>query len=258
MLPDEDAESTDAAEVQDDELDDGTTDAELDAAEAEGAEDERDEDSGEDHDERGHEGDGQRPDKVAGRAKNDFGRLREERREARERADRLERELAEVRRAQLGRGAEEARRAEDERLALMSTEEKLAYYRQQDQRVADQRFSTLQFQLQDERDADRFERLCDRNPAIAAVAEEVDRVLAAERAAGRAGASREIIAKYVIGDRALKNAGRTKGKAVKRAEASKKRETASAGATRSQQTKSDSRGGSEAEQRRKRLEGITF
>ena len=105
MFPDEDAEVTDATEVQDDELDDGTTDAELDAAEAEGAEDERDEDSREDDDERGHEGDAKRPDKVVGRGERDYGRLRAERREAQERADRLERELAETRRAQLGRSA---------------------------------------------------------------------------------------------------------------------------------------------------------
>jgi hypothetical protein len=258
MLPDTDADPKDVEDVTD-EIDDGADpdeglDAEGDDEPGEGAEL-----GGEDDDAGGHEGQTGRSAEVkTGRAKNDFGRLREERREANERAERLARENQELLARLNGRQTEETRRAEQERLSLMTADEKLDYYRGQDRRELEQFKNTISFQLADSSDRQAFAHACDRSPALAAVSDDVERILAQERAAGRPGASREVIARYVIGDRALKNAGRAKSKQQKRATEQRERQTSRAAGARSDVAQSGNRRGSESEQRRKRLEDVNI
>ena len=257
MLPDTDADPNDDVELeaQDDELD-GDSDAnehdEIDGDEGGGADDDsQEDDAGRD------EGKAGQPDKVraTGRAKNDFGRLREERRIATEKAERLERELAETRNALSGRQSEEQKRAEAEKLALMTADEKLEHYRAQDKQELARTLGSLQFQMQDNADKAEFRQLCRENSALAAVAEEVERTIQSERSQGRAGASREIVAAYLIGKRALANGNRSKAKQQKRGDASKERNAARATNSRSNVSSATGRG-TDAEQRRKRLEGI--
>lgn len=259
MLPDNDADPKDVENDVTDEADDYADPDEGIDGEGDDEPGEQPEPGGEDDHAGGHEGASGRSTEVkTGRAKNDFGRLREERRREQERADRLERELADLRAQATGRHTEETRRAEQERLSLMTADEKLDYYRAQDRRELEQRFGNLQFQLADQSDRQSFANACDRSPALAAVADDVERILASERAAGRPGASREVIARYVIGDRALKNAGRAKAKQAKRGAEQRERQTARSTNPRSDVGNSGQRRGSESEQRRKRLEDVNI
>jgi hypothetical protein len=218
-----------------------------------------DADSGQDDDERGHEGDSERPDKVKqSRGNRDYGALRRRAREAEERAARAEAKAEEALRTVGGRQSEDARRAESERLALMGPDEKLEFYREQDKRENERRFQGLAFQVADSSDRAAFESKCARTPALAAVADEVEKVLADERRQGRAGATRETIAAYVIGKKALANAGRAKGKQAKRAEQNRSSQTARPGGGRSNVSGSSDRRGSESDRRKKRLEDLNI
>lgn len=145
---------------------------------------------------------------------------------------------------------------ERERLALMSADEKVEYYRQKDRQELEQRLGQIQFQQQDVADRAAFDRLCDRSPAIAEVADEVERILADERRAGRPGASREVIAKFVIGDRALKGARKAGAVQRQRAQANIQRNAAVPVAPRGDIPAGRERRGSEAAAREKRLSNI--
>ncbi len=255
MLPDTDAENPDVEDEVTEGSDGSDTDADIDAA-GDDEPGEHDEPGGEDDDAGGHEGEARRPAQVEKRGQRDFGKLREDRRAAESRAEAAERRAAELEARLSGRQTDEQRRAEQERVSLMTDREFVEYTRQQDRQEFQRELGALRFQQADTSDRERFERLCEKTPAIAAVADEVERILASERAAGRGGASREIIAKYVIGDRALKNAGRAKGKQTKRAAENKERQTSRPASSRSDVSASGSRRGTESEARRKRLEDV--
>jgi hypothetical protein len=214
-----------------------------------------DPDAGHD-DEPGGEEDGDEPpiQRQPSRAQRRIEAQQREVQAERERADRLERELAEARRVREHQSSEAARRAEEERLAVMSPEERLEYRVEQAERRAEARFQHLQFQQQDVADKATFQAACRDNPAFDTVKTEVEAELEKMRKAGTT-APRETIALYLIGKRAVERAGRVKGQAGRRAAEARSRETARPGGARSdvrpQQPKGDS-----AEARRKRLENM--
>lgn len=101
------------------------------------------------------------------------------------------------------------RRQEEERLANMSEGERIEY------RV-NQRLNAMQFQTWDTNDRVQFEGLAARNPAVAALKDDVEKMFR-ERIQANAPVDRATIAKFLIGERALNRAPRAKA-AGKRAE----------------------------------------
>lgn len=122
-------------------------------------------------------------------------------------AEASRRELAEIKAQLHGRQSQEQQQHERERVALMSPDEKLDYYRQQDKQELDRRFNQLQFQTNDANDRARFDAMCAKNPALQSVADEVETTLAEARKGG-ANLPRATVAAYLIGQRALERAGR--------------------------------------------------
>ena len=108
-----------------------------------------------------------------------------------------------------------AERVEQERMALMDPDQRTQYLLGRQGQQFQSQINELRFQTWDASDKVKFDGMASRSPALASVADEVERVLAAERAAGRSGANRETIAAYVIGQRALARAGRAKAKQSK-------------------------------------------
>lgn len=245
------------------EIDEGLDTADTD----EGGDDEGDGDSGE-GDEHLPEGDdeskgtGERgaEHQVEGAAPKkgnpEFGRLRQRARDAEEAKVRAEARLAEIERERHGRQTADEKRLEAERIALMPPEEKTDYLLQQQERRFEARFGALQFQQADASDRIAFESLCARTPAMAAVRDEVDRQLGDLRRSG-GNTTRETLAVYLIGKRAIDNAGRSKAKQQKRGEANIQRQTARPSNAGGSVPSGDRRsGGDERAQRAKRLDGV--
>lgn len=129
--------------------------------------------------------------------------------------DRLRVEADNLRRAQAQPSPQqiaEYERQEQERLALMDPVQQTQYLLGKQQQQFQQQINALQFQTWDNGDKVHFDALAARTPAYAAVAADVEKLLAAERAAGRQGANRETVAQYLIGKRAVERASRAKTK----------------------------------------------
>ena len=180
-------------------------------------------------------------------------------------AERKERdaELADLRRQIEGltqgntrQQTEHQQRLEQERMALMSPEERFDYLREKDRQEFEGRLGGIQQQLADSTDRTAFDSLCARNPAFAAVRDDVERSLAEVRRNG-GNAAREVLATYHIGKRALERAnggGKTRQKA--RGQQNIQRQTVRPSSPRGDVAPAGRRGGSEADQRRTRLENI--
>lgn len=131
--------------------------------------------------------------------------------EAKEAAATARRELDELR----SRGTSQAE-ADRERLALeqMDPYERLQYQSQKQAADTKAQIDRLQFQMADSADRTEFASKAARVPALAAVADAVEGLLAQMRANGTT-APRETIATYVLGQRALERGTGSKTRATK-------------------------------------------
>lgn len=215
------------------------------------------EETGEESDDAGTGGDGRRAAEVRqpGRAQRRVETATRIAAEAKREADALRREMAEIRAQTQGRQTAEQAELERQRVALMSPDEKLEHYRQQDRQELDRRFGQLQMQQQDAADRSSFEAKCARNPALQAVAEDVEAQLAEARRAG-SNLPRETIATYLIGKRALERANRAKPKQQRAGAERVARETVRAPSGGGNNVRAGTARGSEAAQRAKRLENM--
>lgn len=233
---------------------------EVDAAE-EGDEETPDEGDGQEDGQGGDEAAGRQADVDAPsqpkKGNPEFGRLRQRAREAEEVAENTRRELNELRAAAQGRQTREQQELEAQRVALMAPEEKYDYLLKQQETRFEGRFAALQFQQADSGDRVAFQSLCarpnDQGKALASVADEVEKRLGELRRNG-GNTSREVLAKYIIGERAFERAGRVKAKQAKTGAANIARNRVAAPSSRGDVAGGSRRSGNEVEQRRARLE----
>jgi hypothetical protein len=162
----------------------------------------------------------------------------------------LEAELASLRREREAetqrQQREQFQRQEEQRLAEMTPEERIEH------RV-NQRLAQVEFNGWNTNDQVAFQRAADRNPAVAALTEEVEAAFQAQLKAGKP-TDRITIAKFLIGDKALSRAPRAKAAGKRATEAGRERQTAKPTSSRGDVAATGRRAASEAEARRKRLE----
>lgn len=174
----------------------------------------------------------------------------------RERAESAERRLAEIERERQGRQTADEVRLENERIALMAPEERLEHLLKRQEAQTRTQIGALQFQMQDATDRSAFESLCARNPAFETVRDDVERQLSETRRGG-GNTTREVMATYLIGQRAIQAAA----KGGKAKQAAKGAARVAAGRVAAPAGRSDARGtggktgGDSAAARAKRLEG---
>lgn len=234
--------------------DDGV-DPERQAADDEGHESDSDEDAtGSDEGQEGQQ------DQVAPtRGQNRFQRLANEAREAKEKADRLEREMGEFRARSQPNVADQIRaRREAELKAAQETGDPNQYYetrlRHQSEDTQYQ-INRIAFETADGRDAASFARLCARRPEIADLESEVEKQLAILRSQG-GNAQREVVAKFLLGDRAFNRAAAAKTRAKTKADVERTRERGAPVRSGGDVPATRQRGGSEKQQRENRLKDI--
>lgn len=188
-------------------------------------------------------------------------------RENQERADRLERELADQRRRTEDaerraneRRSQESEAAEAARLELMSDGERAAHYRQKDRQEYQQQLSGIQLQIWDSSDSAKFERLVDKDPLVAKVRDKVEVEFERLKTMGRQ-VPREVLANIKVGEMVRANAASAKTKQNRRGQESIRRETTKPVRARGAAPADRQRRGSEEnsrEARRKKLEDVTF
>ena len=231
----------------------------LDDAGGEGLDNEGDEDRLLDDDAGTDDGQGSAAPEVAGKTPGRRERtvLEAKRRakEAEERAERFERELAEVRQQISGRTSAEKEAEERARLELMGPDEKIEYYRRKDREEVNARLMQMEFRSWDATDRSRFESLCTRNDAFAKVSKDVDTELARIRKNGQ-NTERETIALYLIGKAAVERAGRANGKQRRQGAERIEREKVRSPRGGSDVRAGAERRGSEVDKRRQRLEDV--
>ena len=187
-----------------------------------------------------------------------FQRMSEDVREQRSRADKLERELADIR-ADRDRQQRETQQREPtkEEMALWTPEERMDYRMSRAERHFNNVLSQTQAQTQDVADKAAFDAKAEGNPRYKRYADEVERRLVDLRKQGQS-APREAILKFILGERLLSNNG---GKSEQRQRQNGQRRIARASGGQ-QSPRGDAGGGrqalTEAEKRLKRLQDVTF
>jgi len=169
------------------------------------ADDQDDADDGDDADEPP-----QHQQRQDSRGQNRIQRLNDRAKAEKERADRLQAELDAARRstpAAPQRPPEEVAAERERRLAQMTAEERVTFLMRESEQRIQQQINETRFQTWEANDQAAFSALCGRNPAIAKVANRVEKRLQELRASGN-NAARETVAKYVLGEMALERAGR--------------------------------------------------
>jgi hypothetical protein len=148
-------------------------------------------------------------------------------------------------------------RAEDERVIMGGDAAEIArHFGQKAVKPLEQRLNLVQFQTYDANDKLAFQTLVVAKPHLGNVAEEVEKVLASERAQGRF-PPRETIAYYLLGKRAADRAARAKGKQTRRADADRARQTVRSGRGAASDAAPAGRSrGDTPDARRKRLENL--
>lgn len=181
-------------------------------------------------------------------------RAEREARELRERFERLESTVAQ--RPDPNAAAEAARREaeEDERIVLSGDSGAIArhFAGKSEKRVTGQLNQVVGHVL-DQADRTEFRAMCAENPALKAVADEVEKQLVKSRAQGL-NPKREALAKYILGERLLERAKGAKTRQEKRAGTERQRQQARPGSGRSDVNSSGRRRGDSKEARAKRLD----
>lgn len=145
--------------------------------------------------------------------------------EAKDRADMLERQLADMQRQQ-GQQQQQATQAQiAERLAQMDPGERAEYIARTNYDQTNAQLAQMRFEAADTRDKLEYDALASRVPAASKLKDEVESTLAQLRASGMT-APRQTILERILGQRALNNAGRATGRAQKAATATRERQTA--------------------------------
>ena len=141
------------------------------------------------------------------RGQRQFGELRKTAREANARAERLERELAEVQRRLSAPPQQDpsALAAERERIANMSWEERLEYEVQRARQDTGRVVQSIQQELRNSQDEAKFERILGSNPAAARFKDEVEKLHQDSVRAGQP-VPRTILLELVAGRAALARA----------------------------------------------------
>jgi len=151
------------------------------------------------------------------RGERQYAELRRQRREDAAAIATLTRQLDEMRRnpPQPQQPTETAaQRAE--RLALMSPEERIAETVNSALAVHEHKTAQLTNHLLDQSDRSSFQARCAANPVFQKIANEVEQRLAGFRQRGEASVPREVIATYIIGERAIAQMGKAKPGAQQR------------------------------------------
>jgi hypothetical protein len=180
--------------------------------------------------------------------------------EAIRRAKTAEDELARLRSAQpTGPTREQQERdaaIERERLANMDPEQRLEYRIAKQDEAHRREIAQLTFTMQDSADRTAFDGYCARTPVAQKLRDEVEDRLAEMRRGGTT-APRETVLRWVIGDRALANANRAKGRATKRADVNRTSQTTRPGSGRGDTAAEGRRASADSrEARARRLEGV--
>lgn len=198
------------------------------------------------------------PARQPSRGESRQAKLARENKEIRERTERLERELAEVRGQRQQAQTAETPEQRTARLANMEPWERTEYLRQEGEQRIQNELARIRFESQDNADKVAFDALAARSPVAAKLKDEVEKRLREMRATNMT-APRETILKYLIGERALGNAGRATGKARKAAAANRERQAARPAANgRGDAEAGDRRTNSTTAARQKRLESYNL
>ena len=187
------------------------------------------------------------------RAQERVERALREAKAAREEAEAARRELAQ---AQTARNTQAEAEREAATLANMEPWERAEYRANQIAKQTEARIGQLQFQMADSADRTDFASKCARMPALAAVADDVEKNLAEMRRSGTT-APRETIAKYLLGERALARAAGNKTRATKAGAARIASNAGRPTGARSDVAREPARGDT-ASARAKRLEGLNI
>ena len=123
----------------------------------------------------------------------------------------------------------------------------------QNQRRNDARFHALQNQQFDRDDRAEFRDLCRDSPALAKIQPDVEDSIRQMRAQGNYQATREAVAKYILGDRALKRAAGNGGKQRQRGAEQVRRQTVRTGQGGSDVSANRRRGGDDLASLERRL-----
>jgi len=204
--------------------------------------------------------DGQPAPRQQTRGQTRFQRLTEERKAEKERADRLEREMADIRRTVSQgpqRSPEELRAERERRLAGMTAEQRLEFLINENAQATERRLNQVAFDTWDANDKAGFAAMAASSPALAAIKTEVEQRLTELRASGQ-NASRETVAKYLLGEKALNKVGRARTAGRKREQEGRDQHTARPVNGRGDGAPGNQRRTNEREARRKRLEGMSI
>lgn len=191
------------------------------------------------------------PVRQPSRGENRIAALARETKAAKDRADLLERQLTDIQNRQ-SQPAQPTQAQIDAHLATLEPWERTEFLRQQDANRVNQTLAQMQFQQQEQMDRIAYESLKTRAPIAAKLERDVETRLAEMRRNGTT-APRETVLRWVIGDRALANAGRAAGKAQRTATANRERQAGRPGGARGDAVGSDDRRANSAAAREKRL-----
>lgn len=174
--------------------------------------------------------------------------LAAERATERARADRLERELEQERAARNNTSAADAKRQRDEYVATLTGDQRTEFLLREQHQSTERQLQQIRFESYDASDRAAFESLAAQKPAIRAIATKVEEELGRIRAGG-GNVSREVVAKYVLGDMAMAKATRANNAGAKRAQAGRERQVVRPSNGRGDVTPDRSRKGSKLEDR---------
>lgn len=232
-----------------------TDEDDLDGEDGDDLDDDADEGEG---DEGGDEGDDP-PARQPSRGQNRVATLAAREKAEKLRADAAEAELTRLRAAAAGpqETPQQAAARREAHLATLTEAGRLEYLINENRQQTNQQIQAIQFASFDASDKATFQGLCARNPAVAALEADVEKTLIEMRAGGT-NAPRETVVKYLLGERALAKTGRARTAGRKREAEGRDQQRARPANGRGDVAPSDRRGGSEAAQRRKRLENVNI
>lgn len=147
------------------------------------------------------------PPRRPARGESRVQRLANERREEKARADRLERELSELRRSQQPTPQQETAEQRRTRLSLMTPEERSDYLLNESNERHSRELAMTRLMVEDRMDLQNFNSTLRDNPRLARYKDEVDRIFKEQQERGMF-VSRDVILDTVIGRAARAAAGR--------------------------------------------------
>ena len=195
--------------------------------------------------------------RVLSRGERRFQRLANETREANTRAERLERELQDIRAERQRQTVQtQEREPSAEEMSLWSTDQIVQYRLDKATGKFNQTLQQMQFQNQESADKTSFHSLCASDSRAKKYADEVETRLLELRRQGQ-NAQREVILKYLLGEKLLQQSAKATSQQRKQGEQRIARQRGSNPPPRSD-TRAGRQAETEAEKRAKRLENVTF